>query len=288
MPRPIKEEIMPAVVSRRTIAALTALFLLTGAAGPGKANVAPADLIAPISDYKIYVLGEVDQLIAGTKTLVDAIKRGDLAAAQAAYAPPRVHYERIEPIAELFSDLDKRIDVRADDFEKKEADPNFTGYHRIEYGLFAKKSTEGLERFADQLMLDLAELQGRIKTLTVPPVKVVGGAAALIEEVAKTKITGEEERYSRTDLWDFQANVDGAMKIHALLKPLTTSVNPKLSTRIDGNFTKITTILAAYRTADGGFESYEKLTKKDRTALRGPVTALAEDLSKLRGTLGLK
>ena len=234
------------------------------------------------------LLSEVDELIAETQTMVDAIKKGDLADAQAAYARPRVHYERIEPIAELFSDLDKKIDVRADDFEKKEADPGFTGFHRIEYGLFAKKSTDGLDQFADQLMSDLGELKTRIKTLTVPPTKVVGGAAALIEEVAKTKITGEEDRYSRTDLWDFSANVDGARKIHELLKPLTTSVNPKLSSRIDNNFEKVTTILASYKTADGGYESYEKLTKKDRTALRGPVNTLAEDLSKLRGTLGLK
>jgi iron uptake system component EfeO len=278
---------MPAHFQRSRIAGLAAALLLAGA-GASFAKVAPADLIQPIADYKIYVLSEVDELISETQTMVDAIKKGDLAGAQAAYARPRVHYERIEPIAELFSDLDKKIDVRADDFEKKEADPGFTGFHRIEYGLFAKKSTDGLDTFADQLMSDLNELKTRIKTLTVPPVKVVGGAAALIEEVAKTKITGEEDRYSRTDLWDFSANVDGARKIHELLKPLTTSANPKLSARIDSNFERVDTILASYKTADGGYESYEKLTKKDRTALRGPVNTLAEDLSKLRGTLGLK
>jgi iron uptake system component EfeO len=278
---------MPAHLKRSRIAGLAAALLLAGA-GATLAKVAPADLIQPIADYKIYVLGEVDELISETQTMVDAIKKGDLTGAQAAYARPRVHYERIEPITELFSDLDKKIDVRADDFEKKEADPGFTGFHRIEYGLFAKKSTDGLDEFADQLMSDLNELKTRIKTLTVPPVKVVGGAAALIEEVAKTKITGEEDRYSRTDLWDFSANVDGARKIHELLKPLTTSANPELSARIDSNFEKVDTILASYKTADGGYESYEKLTKKDRTALRGPVNTLAEDLSKLRGTLGLK
>ena len=279
---------MSAAVPQSRIAVLAVVAMLTGTAGATEARVAPSDLVTPISDYKIYVLGEVDKLISEAGALVQAIKSGDLAAAQRFYARPRVHYERIEPIAELFSDLDKKIDVRADDFEKKEADPGFTGFHRIEYGLFAKKSTEGLEPVADQLMADLRELEGRIKDLTVPPNKVVGGAAALIEEVARTKITGEEDRYSRTDLWDFSANVEGAKKIHELLRPLTQSANPKLAARIDSNFAKVTTILSGYQTPDGGYESYEKLTKKDRTALRGPVTALAEDLSKLRGTLGLK
>jgi iron uptake system component EfeO len=278
---------MPTIPPSR-IAGLALTMLLAGAGHVLAAKVAPADLVAPISDYKIYVTGEVEKLIAETQALVDAVKAGDLAAAQAAYARPRVHYERIEPIAELFSDLDKKIDVRADDFEKKEADPNFTGFHRIEYGLFAKKSTDGLAPFVDALMADLNELRGRINTLTVPPAKVVGGAATLIEEVAKTKITGEEDRYSRTDLWDFNANVEGAQKIHELLKPLTSASNAKLSARIDGNFAKVNAILASYAVPGGGFENYEKLTKKDRTSLRGPVTALAEDLSRLRGTLGLK
>lgn len=274
--------------SSASLAAGLAGLLILGMPAAASAKVAPADLVAPISDYKIWVGTEVDALIKATSAFTAAVKAGDLARAQGLYAPARVHYERIEPIAELFSDLDKSIDVRADDFEKKEADPAFTGFHRLEYGLFAKKSTEGLAPFADRLDADLKELKTRIAGLTVPPVKVVGGAAALIEEVAKTKISGEEDRYSRTDLWDFNANVDGAKKIHDLLRPLTSAENKKLVARIDANFAKVDGLLGKYATAGGGFESYEKLTRKDRTALRGPVTALAEDLAKLRGTLGLK
>ncbi len=272
---------------------MTAALALAGlisisAAQAASTKVAPGDLVGPISDYKIWVGTEVEALLGATKSFAEAVKAGDLAKAQQLYAPARVHYERIEPIAELFSDLDKSIDVRADDFAQKEADPNFTGFHRIEYGIFAKKSTEGLSPLADKLVADVGELQTRIKGLTVPPDKVVGGAATLIEEVAKTKISGEEDRYSRTDLWDFQANVDGAKKIHDLLRPLTDKANPKLVTRVDGNFAKVDKLLAKYALPQGGFESYEKLSKKDRTALKGPVTALAEDLSKLRGLLDVK
>ncbi|KIZ47247.1 MULTISPECIES: iron uptake system protein EfeO [Rhodopseudomonas] len=251
-------------------------------------KVAPGELVLPISEYKIWVGEEVEALVSKSKAFTDAVRAGDLAKAQALYAPARVYYERIEPIAELFSDLDKAIDVRADDFAKKEADPKFTGFHRIEYGLFAKKSVDGLAPLADKLDSDIKELQSRIKGLTVPPEKVVGGAAALLEEVAKTKISGEEDRYSRTDLWDFNANVEGAKKIHTLLRSLTEKANPKLVTRIDANFTKVEAVLAKYALPGGGYKSYDELTKKDRNAVRGPVTALAEDLSRLRGELGLK
>jgi iron uptake system component EfeO len=251
------------------------------------ASIPPADFVAPISDYKIYVSDEVAALVASTKTLVEAVKANDLEKAKSLYASTHAHYERIEPVADLFSDLDKSIDSRADDFAKKEEDPGFIGFHRIEYGLYNKKSTDGLASVADKLMADVTDLQARIKDLVLPPSKVVGGAADLIEEISKTKISGEEDRYSRTDLWDFKANLDGAQKIVALLQPLTTKANAKLQTRIDANFAKVDGILAKYATADG-YQSYDSVSKKDRTALRGPVTALAEDLSKLRGTLGLK
>lgn len=114
----------------------------------------------------------------------------------------------------------------------------------------------------------------------------VGGAAGLIEEVAASKISGEEDRYSHTDLWDFQANVEGSQKIVDLLRPQLQKANPELLAKVDANFKKVDTILAKYRTKDG-FETYDKLTDADRNALKGPITALAEDLAQLRGVLGL-
>lgn len=253
-------------------------------ANDGKPDV--LQLVGPIAEYKVYVTKEVGQLVASTKAFTDAVKAGDLAKAKALFAPTRQHYERIEPIAELFSDLDGAIDAREDDFEKKAEDPNFTGFHRLEKVLFADNTTKGMDKFADQLYKNVLDLQTRINELAFPPGKVVGGAAGLIEEVASSKISGEEDRYSRTDLWDFQANVDGAQKIVNLLRPLVQKQNPQLLAKVDGNFNKVDTILARYRTKDG-YESYDKLTDADRTALKGPITALAEDLSLLRGTLGL-
>lgn len=263
-------------------------LIVTAAAKSAPAKpVDPRELVAPLAEYKVYVTREVDALVTETKAFADAIKSGDLATAQRLYAPTRLHYERIEPVAELFDDLDKSIDVRADDFEAKEADPNFKGFHRIEKGLFADKNTTGLESLADGLLTDVTELQKRIAALPIPPEKMVGGAAGLVEEVAATKISGEEDRYSGTDLWDFQANVDGSKQIFALVRPLLAKRQAPLVSRVDKQFAKVDDLLAKYRTADGGFEPYGRLNPKDRNALKASITALAEDLSSLRGALGL-
>lgn len=264
--------------------ACAALFSLSF--GTARAEVSPLDLVQPIADYKVYVQENLDVLVKDTKAFTEAIKAGELEKAKELYPSSRVAYEKIEPIAELFADLDASIDSRADDHENGEKSDDFTGFHRLEYGLFAQNTTEGLASYADKLYADVLELQKRVKDLTVPPEKVVGGAAALLEEVAATKISGEEDRYSHTDLWDFKANVDGAQKIVELFKPLLEKENPDLVKKVEANFKTVDDILAKYKKGDG-YESYDKLSDDDRKALAGPVTTLAEDLSTLRGTLGL-
>ncbi len=261
------------------------LLVKTAAAAADTGKTGSLDNV--IATYKTYVAGEADQLVAKTRVLVDAVKAGKLAEAQQAYAPAHMYYERIEPIAEVFNDLDKSMDSRADDFEKKEADPAFSGFHRIEYGLFQKESTDGLTHYADQLFKDVIDLKSRIAKLEITPKVLVGGAAELIEEVASKKIAGEEDRYSRTDLWDFQANIDGAQKIVSLLRPDLQARNPELLTRVEANFGKVEKGLTKYKAATGGFVSYDALKPADQKALKGPITVLAEDLSKLRGTLGI-
>jgi len=267
-----------------------ALFLALGLLHtplPVLAATAPLDLVQPVSDYKIYVTEQLDELASNTQKFTDAVKKGDLATAKKLYAPTRVYYESIEPIAELFSDLDASIDSRVDDHEKGVTAPDFTGFHRIEYSLFSENSTQGLDQLAAGLNKDVKDLQARVAGLTFPPEKVVGGAAALMEEVAATKISGEEDRYSHTDLYDFQGNVDGAKKIFDLFRTQIEQNDKDFAAKLDKNFATVNKILAKYKTADGGFETYDKVKENDRKALVGPVNTLAEDLSTLRGKLGL-
>ena len=293
-----RENIIPGFVQMLTTALEPGSYLMTcgllsnakgtlqvtaaGATGP----VGVPELVQPIADYKGYVMHETDAMLATTRDLVAAVKAGKVDEATRLYAPAHQYYERIEPIAELFNDLDSSLDARADDYERKEADPAWMGFHRLEKALFADHTTNGMGSVADKLLTDAIDLRTRLNALAITPKAMVGGAADLIEEVASKKISGEEDRYSRTDLWDFQANVDGAQKIVALLRPLIEARDPSLISRTDTNFDKVNAVLARYRTSDG-FAGYGALTSTDRNALKGPVTLLAEDLSKLRGTLGV-
>ena len=255
-----------------------------------KADPAQADmakLTQPLADYKVYVQGEAKLLAEKTEKFAAAVKAGKVDEAKALFADTRVHYERIEPIAELFNELDPAIDSREDDYKEKAKDDAFTGFHRIEHALWVdNKIDDKVKETADKLDKDVKALKAEIDVLSFPPSKVVGGAAALIEEVAGTKITGEEDRYSHTDLSDFQANIDGSQKIVELFRPMIAEKDKALLDTVDANFKQINDILAKYKKGDG-FETYDKLSEADRTQLKAPINTLAEELGKLRGVLGL-
>jgi iron uptake system component EfeO len=177
----------------------------TGSGAGSGSGLAGQDLSGTTNDPR------VQKAVADYKTWV-------VAEARRQFAPSRVRWERIEPIAGLVEEIDGKVDARVDDFEGVD-DPQFTGWHRLEYHLWKLRSTEGTRAFADQLDKDIATLDRQIKGLEFPPAAVALGPAELIEEVSEGKITGEEDRYSHTDLSDFDANVDGSRKLFQLLTP---------------------------------------------------------------------
>jgi iron uptake system component EfeO len=239
-------------------------------------------------DYATYVDNQIEFLIPSVEELVTAIKAGDLKAAQLAYAKARPFYERIEPVAESFPDLDAAIDLRIGDVE---AGTKWTGFHPIEKALFVSKSTKGLDPLADQLLTDVKDLQTKAKALSVAtvgnngkgyqPFEIANGASGLLDEVLQSKITGEEEAYSRIDLLDFQANVEGSLQAFATLEPALNEIDPTLVPAISAKFDALSTTLDTYRDpkALGGWTTYPDLSAADKKKLTDALLAVQEPLS---------
>jgi iron uptake system component EfeO len=252
------------------------------------------------ASYKQYAIDQIAQLVPAVKALTDAVRAGDLQAAQDAYAPSRVPWERIEPLAGLIEEIDGKVDARIDDFAGPD-DPEFTGWHRLELLLFEKNTTDGGAPFADQLDKDIATLQQQFPGVEVPPVDVPNGAAELIEEVSQGKITGEEDRYSKTDLWDFDANLQGSQAAIDRLKPALGETDPALLGKIDAGFSDIYATLAPLRRGDGWvlfctendpFPSPRctevTVTPQVIDTLKGQLAGLSENVSQVSGVLGLQ
>ncbi|MFG2497388.1 iron uptake system protein EfeO [Streptomyces sp. NPDC048441] len=252
----------------------------------GKAVKRDPRLDKAVADYRAYAQQQADETLPKTKTFTDAVRAGDLEAAKKAYAPSRIGWERTEPVAESFGDIDPKVDVREDGLEDgQNAEKDWTGWHRLERALWKDKKIGGREKkLATQLDKDLKDWQNRVGKAEITPTSMANGAKELLDEVATGKVTGEEERYSHTDLVDFKANVEGAEKSYGLLKAVTEENDPALVKELDKQFAALDKLLDKYR--EGGadsyeFTSYDKVGKADRKELQDGVNALAEPLSKL-------
>jgi iron uptake system component EfeO len=250
----------------------------TGKVG-GQPQGASAALLSNATDgYKRYVEGEVAQLRAGTEEFVATLDQGNLAKAKELFGPVRRHYEAIEPVAESFGELDPDIDARINDVEHES---EWTGFHRIERTLWEQNTTKGTQAYAKQLMQDVETLQRKVKTIKLQAPQLANGAVELMNEVSTSKITGEEDRYSHTDLSDFEGNLSGSRKAFELLIPaLKQTGNAKLAATIEGRFAEVQKSLDAYRrNTPLGFALYGELTPQDRRKFAIEVDALAEPLS---------
>ncbi|CCQ17549.1 putative secreted peptidase [Rhodococcus sp. AW25M09] len=234
--------------------------------------------------YKRYVVSQIDALQDTTASFVTAVKNGDVAAAKAQFPIARSYYERIEPVAESFpDDLDPRIDLREPDVEPG---AEWTGFHRIEKDLWTQGLQPDTDAMADQLQADISELADKIKDedFTIDPIQVAGGAQGLLDEVAKTKISGEEDFFSHTDLWDFQANVDGSQAAVAAVRPILDERNAELGTAIDARFAELDAELAKYRSGDG-FVFYDTVTEPQRQELSNKIDAVSAEVSQVQGVV---
>jgi iron uptake system component EfeO len=259
---------------------IRAPFTVTGAAA--RSIDANAKLAEATAGYKRYVTSQVDAQVTKTQELADAVKSGDVERAKALFPVARTYWERIEPVAESFGDIDPKIDGREDD----ERGPGvaWTGYHRLEKDLWVDGLQPDSAQIADRLVADIKDLQSRVGPLALTPAQMANGAKELLDEVATGKITGEEDRYSHTDLWDLKANVEGAQGAVAALRPVIDEKDPSLGPVLDQRFAAAEQLLEEYRVGDG-FKSYTELTQDDIKKMTDAVDALSEPVSQVAGVV---
>ncbi len=260
--------------------------------------------------YTAYIQDQAGQLIAATQSFVDTYKAGDFENARELYAPTRMYYERIEPTAEAFGDIDPALDYREADLNEgdtwtanDDTEHPWGGWHKIEKDLWKDSKDTWLEgnededytglsdeeraQVADQLMADTQKLYDMVTAsdFEVGLDDISNGAIGLLEEVATSKISGEEEAFSRTDLWDFQANVEGAMVAYGNVKKIAEMKDPELVQEIQSQLDTMNELLAKYGSAEAGYKYYNELSDEEIRELSDQVNALRNPLAQLTSTV---
>ena len=245
-----------------------------------------ATVTQAVNDYKTWVQSQVAGLRTDTKKFTDAVRAGNVAEAKEQFAPSRYKWEMIEPIAGLVPEIDGAVDSRVDDFASVN-DPKWTGWHKLEYLLWVKNTTSGGAALADKLDKDLATLQTKMKSVEITPKAVALGAGELIEEVSEGKINGEEDRYSHTDLSDFDANQLGAKQAYGYFKSIIQKKDKALATSIDQGFVAVDESLEPYEISEGIFKPFTTLTAADKAKMQSQLATLSENLAKVPAAIGV-
>ncbi|WP_104091504.1 iron uptake system protein EfeO [Arthrobacter sp. GMC3] len=261
-------------------------FTVTGGASAGSANGVSDQLKAGTEGYAKYVAGQVDSLVTAVAALQTAVDSGDVAASQKAYAAARPFYERIEPVAESFPDLDPALDLRVADVEPG---AKWTGFHPLEKDLFESKAiTADTKALAAGIVTNVGTLKKLTDDLAASdgykPEELANGASGLLEEVQSAKITGEEEAYSKLDLVDFVANIEGSQQAFEYLKPALTQIDSGLTTEISSQFDTVNKAMAAYADPEalGGYKPYTaELKASDAASLTQLIQSLQAPLAKI-------
>jgi iron uptake system component EfeO len=238
------------------------------------------ELKAAADSYARYVKSQSDTLIVKTTEFVDAVKAGKVDEAKKLFPIARTYWERVEPVAEKFGDLDPITDGREPDAKAEGVD--FTGWHRIEKQLWVEGNTEGMDKYADQLLSNVTKIVALGQDAPLTALELAQGSKGLLDEVATGKITGEEDEFSHTDLWDFKANIEGSQAAIASLRPVLEKQDPALVKKLDAEFAALDDELNQHQDEETGeWAFYDELSKDQVKALSNAVAALSEPISQV-------
>ncbi|NMZ24397.1 MULTISPECIES: iron uptake system protein EfeO [Pseudomonas] len=252
-----------------------------------KAKPSMVAFIGPLSEFRVYLNSQGSALIKAVSALEQAIAAGDLSQAQALYLPAREAYQRLAPAAQRLAELDNAINARADYFEKREQDPAFSGFHRLEYGLFAQHSLDGLAPIAQRLLSDVTALKQQLLAQSLPPEQLVSILVRNLNSLADVRAaSGEEERYSHLDLNGFAANLAATRKVVELMRPLLTKSAADLLPGIDSAISAFAGQLDGLQ-VDGNYRTYDSVTADQRQQIADKAKALAAALDGIDPALGL-
>lgn len=243
--------------------------------------------IGMLSEYKVFLVMQSNAALKGAEALQAAINAGDVQAARAAFLQTREAYERTDVLSSRFADLASKIDPVASYLEKREEDPAFTGFHRIEYGLWVKNSTEGLDVFANQLTADLTTLKERLKTTKLTPNMLLRNVAGYLNQQAEGAVMAGDNAYSHLDLADLTAKLDGVEKVLILLRPL--SEKPAV-TDTQNALAALQNLRQELTTLSAGNpeRSYTDIDEAARRVLADKTKALSQKITALMSAIGLE
>ncbi|MET9684339.1 iron uptake transporter permease EfeU [Streptomyces coeruleorubidus] len=259
-----------------------------GAAGAGAVvPVSEQDLAGPLRAYKAYVNRGLATLVTETRKLGDDIRAGRLDAARADWLTAHRTYASLGAAYGTFEDFDQKINGRPDGLPGGVHDKDFTGFQRIEYGLWHGQSAGELKGLAQQLTGDAAGLRKAFPHQDFDASDLPLRAHEILENTLQFELTGDTDQGSGTGLATADANLAGTRELLTVLRPLLTTRAPRLLSTVDADIARLQALLDAEH-RDGRWTSVDRLGRTAKARIDGATGQLLEDLSPVPDLLEIR
>ncbi|MFJ8623948.1 iron uptake transporter permease EfeU [Kitasatospora sp. NPDC093550] len=249
--------------------------------------VSEDDLRGPLDGYRQYVEQGLATLMTQTQKLQGDVRSGDLATARADWLAAHLRYASLGAAYGTFADLDGKIDGRPDGLPDRDRDPGFTGFLRLEHGLWHGQSATELTPVADELAQNVAKLVHDFPGQVFDPADLPLRAHEILENTLQFELTGDTDMGSGTNLATARANLEGTRELLTLLQPLLDERDPQLLVRVNAGMKRVGDLLA---TADRpeGWTPVDRLPAATRRQLNGATGQLLEDLAPVPALLEIR
>ncbi|MFF3560508.1 EfeM/EfeO family lipoprotein [Streptomyces sp. NPDC002574] len=249
----------------------------SGQGGPAAAPVSRQDLTTPSIAYQKWVAAGLDGVVRLTGDLRDAVDRGDLAAARKAWLPAHLEYERLGAAYDAFGDADGQINGTDAGLPGGVGDPSFTGFHRIEYGLWHGRSAGSLRAPAGALVAAVTALRDNWSQARMDPAQLGLRAHEILENTVQFELTGRTDYGSGSNLATARANLDGTREVLSRLRPLLSTRYPELP-ELDRELDETQDTLDGLA-PDGQWTPLSRLTRAQREKVDAALDELVERLA---------
>ncbi|MCX5094825.1 FTR1 family protein [Streptomyces sp. NBC_00365] len=250
--------------------------------------VSEKDLAAPLAAYRAYVDQGLADLQTKTRTLQSDLDADKLDQARKDWLPAHTRYASLGAAYGTFADFDAKINGRTAGLAGGVEDPAFTGFHRIEYGLWHGQSAATLAPYAKQLAADVDALRKDFPKQDFDPADLPLRTHEILENTLHRELSGNADHGSGTELATTEANLDGTRELLTLLRPLIDKRNVKVLPAVDTWMRRTEQLVLAQRAEDGSWTPLDKLSDTDRQRLDGTVSQLLEDLAPIPDLLEIR
>jgi high-affinity iron transporter len=261
----------------------SATVQVTGRGQQATAAIIPvtlAELTGPNRSYQAYASSILAALASKVVAIRADLGRGDLATAKTDWLAAQLDWEQVGASYDSFGDAGVAVDGLPDGLPGGVNDPNFTGLHRLEYGLFHGQSAAQLTPLAARLAADIATVRKNLTSddIAGDPTNLPLRAHEVLEDALRDHLSELDDQGGGAAYAMTYADTEVTRTVLGELAELITARNKTLVAIANRQLDTLQRALLATR--DGsGWQPASQVGLGGRQTVNGAIGSLLQTLS---------